>query len=98
MTRNHRLMAFTGFALGAIVVHGLYHLAEAGFVPRVIYTVLNPFFAPTTIGWAFHVLVELMGIAALIVAIWEYQHADEFEIPKHWTESDLEDDWDPDIL
>lgn len=71
------LQAWTWAALFLILVHGLYHIAEAtrGTAALVIYRALEPFFAATTLGWAVHVLVELAALAALAFAIREYRSA-----------------------
>lgn len=77
MNRLLALQAMTWTAIFLILIHGLYHIAEAsqGLAARVIYRALEPFFAPTALGWAVHVAVELMALAALAFAIGEYRRA-----------------------
>lgn len=63
------------FVLGGLGVYGLYQLARIEVLPRPVYDFLGPLFSPTLAGWAFHLVMLVAGLGALVLAIREYRRA-----------------------
>lgn len=72
MSKRRMQSALFLAALVGLIVHGLYHMAEAsllGFASRPLYFALNPFFRPDVLGWVIHVAIELAAMAGLFLAL-----------------------------